>query len=54
MFAKIWYRKADTSLDSISIPEKDRYDLHDGYVRYRDDDGNWTVLPMHRVLWIEE
>lgn len=57
MQARIYYKKADGSLDTINREEKD-YELHDGYVKIRDtdrpDSQEWTVLPMHRIVTVEE
>lgn len=54
--ASIFYRKADGKLDEIAVSERDgeRYELHDGYVKYDKDRKGWNVLPMHRIDHMEE
>lgn len=56
MQARIYYKKADGSLDTMNRSEKD-YELHDGYVKVREDERdseNWMIVPMHRIVTIEE
>ena len=54
MFARIIFKKADGQTDTISVPDAESYELHDGYVKYKVEKGGWNVLPMHRVILIEE
>lgn len=39
----------------MSREDDSDYELHDGYVKVRDKDrpDDWTVLPMHRIVWID-
>lgn len=57
--AKVWYRKPDGELNSVSIKVDQLLEVHDGYVRIgrREDEDTEivaSIIPMHQVISIEE
>lgn len=53
MKATIKVRQPGVQTKEIEVSGAD-YELHDGFAKYKDANGTWHVIPMHRIEEIEE